>query len=181
LQKEVQNNLLKDNPLSKNKIVFLDRDGTINELKTDYVKKLSEFVILPNAGKYISKLTLSGFKLVIVTNQSAVGRGLIPLDELNKIHKFLIERFSDDNCIIDKIFFCPHTPTDFCSCRKPNTSLFEKAFKELSPIDIENCWMIGDSKSDILAAKKLKIKSILIKSNQSLKEPINEILDSITK
>ena len=173
--------MLEDKLSSKNKIVFLDRDGTINELKTDYVKKLSEFIILPNVGKYLSKLTLSGFKIVIVTNQSAVGRGLIPLDELDQIHKFLIERFSDDNCTINKIFFCPHTPTDFCSCRKPNTFLFEKAFKELSPIDIENCWMIGDSESDILAAKKLDIKSILIKSNQSLEEPINKILDSITK
>ncbi len=178
---EEEYNLLKKSIHVKNKIVFLDRDGTINELKTDYVKKLSEFIILPNVSKYLSKLTSAGFKLIIITNQSAVGRGLISLDELDKIHKFLTKKFFDEKCIINKIFFCPHVPNDLCPCRKPKTLLFEKALDELSPVDIENCWMIGDSESDILPAKKLQIKSILIKNNQSLEESVNKILDSMSK
>lgn len=159
-----------------NKIIFLDRDGVVNVYRTDYVKNLSEFVIISDVGKNLAKLSKSGFKLIVITNQSAINRGLITKTELIKIHEFMIAELRKDGCVIDAIYFCPHKPEENCDCRKPKTSLFKKALSDFFPYDLKNSWVIGDSISDIKAASSLGIKGIKIDCNQSIRKEVDEIL-----
>ena len=162
--------------VEKNRIIFLDRDGVINELREDYVKNFSEFVLLPDVGKHLSKLSQNGFKLIIITNQSAIGRGFLSKENLEKIHRHLKNKLLEQSCVIDRIFYCPHIPEDNCTCRKPNTDLFERAVKEFHPVDMTNSWIIGDNHTDIQAAKKLELNSILVKSNSSIEGAVKQIL-----
>ncbi len=160
------------------KIVFLDRDGVINKLRKDYVKNLSEFEIILNVGKNLAKLSENGFKIIVITNQSAINRNLLEEEELKKIHEFMIKELYKDGCIINRIYYCPHRPDQNCDCRKPKTLLFKKALNEFSPCDLKNSWVIGDSISDIEAACSLGIKGIKIDSNQDIQIEIDEILSS---
>lgn len=162
----------------QNKIVFLDRDGVINKHRKDYVKNLSEFEIISGVGKNLAKLSENGFKIVVITNQSAINRKLMEEIELKKIHEFMIRKLRKDGCIIDNIYYCPHIPEENCDCRKPKTLLFKKALIEFSPYDLKNSWMIGDSISDMKAAYSLGIKGIKIDSNQDIQMAINEIISS---
>ena len=162
---------------SETRIVFLDRDGIINKLRIDYVKNLAEFELLPNVGKQLAKLTKAGFKLVIITNQSAINRGLLSIEELNKIHDFLKTNLENDGCVIDSIHFCPHRPDENCDCRKPKTALLEQAMTEFQNIDLKHCWMIGDNASDILAAEKMGINYLKVESNGSLERYLDHILE----
>ena len=159
-----------------NKIIFFDRDGVLNKLRVDYVKHISEFEILPNVGKFLSQLTIAGFKLVVITNQSAIERNLLLLKELEKIHDTLKNNILKYGGKIDKIYFCPHKPETKCQCRKPNTELFEIALKEFTPVDLKNSWMIGDSKSDEEAAHKMNLNYFGIESNSTLENVIDHIL-----
>jgi len=159
-----------------NKLIFLDRDGTLNIKKDDYVKNLSEFELFSDVGKYLSNLNEKGFKLILVTNQSAINRDLLSLEELEKIHNFLKTKLLEDNCRIDAIYFCPHRPDENCLCRKPKTLLLEKAIKEFSPVDLENCWIIGDSDTDIDAGKSIGINTFKVDTASSIREAVQKIL-----
>jgi len=159
-----------------NKIVFLDRDGVINILRSDYVKTLAEFILIKDIGKNLAKLTKNGFKIIVITNQSAINRGLITKEELIKIHEFMVMELRKDGCIINAVYFCPHKPEENCNCRKPKILLFKKALSVFSPYDLKDLWMIGDSISDMDAASSLGIKKIKIDSNQSIQKEIDKIL-----
>ncbi len=161
-----------------NKAVFLDRDGVINKHRDDYVKNTSEFELLDEVTKYLKILSDNQFKLIVITNQSMIGRGLSTEKDLLDIHSKMQNTFKSVNFQIDKIYYCPHTPWDNCSCRKPSLELFEKAIKEFN-IDIKNSWLIGDCESDIIAGKKIGCKTILIKTNSGLKEAVQQILNDI--
>ena len=158
------------------KIVFLDRDGTLNKLKSDYVKNLTEFEILPSVGTNLKKLSDAGFSLIVITNQSAINRKFMTMDDLTQIHNVLDSYLKSFNCKLDGIYFCPHTPDEQCMCRKPNTGLIKNALENYSQIDLEHSWFIGDSESDIQAGKKFGLKTIKIKSDDSLDESVNYIL-----
>ena len=162
-----------------NKAVFLDRDGVINKHRIDYVKNVNEFVILPDVEKYLKLLVDNQFKLIIITNQSMVGRGLSTEKKLTDIHNKMQNIFKKYDFQIDKIYYCLHTPADNCSCRKPGSELFEKAIKEFN-IDASTSWVIGDSESDIMAGEKIGCKTILIKTNSGLKHAVEKILNTKT-
>jgi len=164
---------------TKSKLIFLDRDGVINKLRKDYVKELDEFEFLPHIGVQLARLNKAGFKIVIVTNQSAVGRGLISKTDLEKIHSFLISSLAKDGCMIERIYYCPHTPEENCSCRKPETGMLEKAIEEFSPVDLNRSFLIGDDNSDIEAANKIKISSFKIQPNTNIKKVIDKILSNV--
>lgn len=156
------------------RVVFLDRDGVINKNRDDYVKSIQEFVFLPNAIKAISKIRELGYMIILVTNQSAVNRGIISLNELNQIHKYMIEELEKNNCKIDKIYFCPHRPDENCECRKPKMGLLKQAIEDFK-IDISKSWLIGDSETDIVMAKKAGLKQIQIERNGDLMRVIKII------
>lgn len=162
-----------------NKAVFLDRDGVINIHRNDYVKSTDEFQLLPDVTQYLQLLTEKNFKLIIITNQSVVGRGLSTEKKLSDIHQKMQNIFKQFGFQIDKIYCCMHVPEDNCSCRKPGIELFEKAIKEFD-IDIHNSWLIGDNQSDIQAGEKIGCKTILVKTNSGLKSAVERILTTVS-
>ncbi|RZD40496.1 MAG: D-glycero-beta-D-manno-heptose-1,7-bisphosphate 7-phosphatase [Thaumarchaeota archaeon] len=159
------------------KAIFLDRDGVINQERKDYVKNLEEFKIFDDVGDAISLLKKENFLVVIITNQSAINRNLLTLENLNKIHECLKKYLKKYETNIDAIYYCPHTPKENCSCRKPKPGLLLQAADDLN-IDLKNSWMIGDSKKDIDAAKAAGCNSILLKQDQKLFEIVKEFINN---
>ncbi len=157
------------------KAVFLDRDGVINLERKDYVKSIEEFQIKEDIPKAIAELKKKGFLVIIITNQSAINRNLLTIEVLNEIHNHLQKNLIGNNVSIDDFYFCPHRPDENCECRKPNPGMLLKAAKEHN-IDMNESFMIGDSLTDIQAAKKAGCQGILINKNQNLFELITKKL-----
>ncbi len=157
------------------KAIFLDRDGVINKNKDDYVKNIDEFVMLPCAGKAISKLNLNNYLVIVITNQSVINRGLARYEIIHQIHKHMCTLLKQEGAKIDAIYLCPHKPEDMCYCRKPKTALFMKAIKYFN-LDIKKCWLIGDSGVDIDAAKNIGCNAIKIATNGSLERAVDLLL-----
>ena len=132
--------------------VFLDRDGVINRDSPDYIKSRTEFHPLPGSIEAIVRLSRQGVRVIVITNQSAVNRGMISLAELRAIHSELRVGVSDRGGRIDDILFCPHHPEEHCDCRKPKPGMILEACKRHG-IDAAQCVMVGDSAKDILAGR----------------------------
>lgn len=146
--------------------IFLDRDGVLIENRPDYVRDWSQVKIIPEAIHALSLAPLKKYKIVIITNQSAVGRGLILRKAAEEINQRLINLIRDLGGQIDGIYMCPHKPEDGCSCRKPMPGLLLQAAKDLS-LDLQRSWMIGDAWSDVLAGKAAGIRgTILLKTGR---------------
>lgn len=158
-----------------NKAVFLDRDGVINIKRDDYVKSVSEFVMLKDVPKAIRMLNQKGFLVIIITNQSAVNRGLLSHQELGKIHEIMKAELQKVRAFVDAIYYCPHRPDENCECRKPKPGLILRAIKE-HVIDPSSSWFIGDSKTDMQAARGAGVGSIMMEENGSLMEIVNNFL-----
>jgi D-glycero-D-manno-heptose 1,7-bisphosphate phosphatase len=133
-------------------VVFLDRDGVINKDSADYIKNWDEFEFLPGSLEALRLLTKSGRRLVLITNQSIINRGMVPLDVLNHTHACLRREVSKAGGRLEDIFFCPHRPDENCSCRKPKPGLIEQATRKLG-IAATDGIMIGDSAKDILCGR----------------------------
>ena len=136
--------------MTKNKAVFLDRDGTINK-EVDHLTDIKDLSIFPYAAEAIKKFKSMGFLIIIITNQSVVGRGYVSIEQLDEINRELINRLKKQGAIIDDIFYCPHHPDEGCDCRKPLPGLIKKAIDKYD-IEIKNSFMIGDNISDIQLA-----------------------------
>jgi len=150
------------------KVVFLDRDGTINHDAADYIKSGSEFKYLPRSLEALRDLTVAGYTLIVITNQSAISRRLISLQELENIHSKMKATVKSRGGKISGIFFCPHSPEDGCDCRKPLPGLIYRAQKS-HDIDLSTAAMIGDSARDIECAQKAGCGcSILVKTGNGL-------------
>ncbi len=141
--------------------IFLDRDGVLIENKPDYVRDWSEVHIFP---KVLGALTLpraKNYKIVIVTNQSGIGRNLIPLGTAQGINQKLVQVIQENGAQIDGVYMCPHRPEEHCDCRKPRPGLILQAASELE-IDLQRSWMVGDAWSDLLAGKAAGIPGGII-------------------
>ena len=146
------------------KVVFLDRDGTINRDSSDYVKSREEFEFLAGSLEAIKNLTLNGFVSIVITNQSAVPRNLISLRELESVHNMLTATVALNGGEIKDIFYCPHMPEDGCDCRKPEPGLIYQA-REKYGIDLSTAVMVGDSVKDIECARRAGCgRAVLVKS-----------------
>ncbi|NBW24930.1 MAG: D-glycero-beta-D-manno-heptose 1,7-bisphosphate 7-phosphatase [Betaproteobacteria bacterium] len=108
------------------KLVILDRDGTINADRDDYVKSSAEWLPLPGALEAIARLNQAGWHVVVATNQSGIGRGLFDMETLNAMHSKMHSLLAAVGGRVDAVFFCPHTPADACDCRKPAAGLFHR-------------------------------------------------------
>tara|TARA_B100000029_G_C17409319_1_gene900112 strand:+ start:541 stop:1047 length:507 start_codon:yes stop_codon:yes gene_type:complete len=155
--------------------VFLDRDGVINKKRNDYVKNISELEIFEYVPDAITLLKNNNFLIILITNQSVINRGIISLNELNDIHKHLQDFLSTFGTSIDGIYFCPHTPNDNCNCRKPKPGLILKAGEEFD-IDLKKSWFIGDSQTDMEAAKLANCNSLLVNDDYNLMYAAQEII-----
>ena len=164
----------------KSKCVFLDRDGVINEDK-GYISKISDFKIYPGVGKAIKFINDNNYLLIIITNQSGIGRGLIKIKELNNIHNYLKKNIKKYGAHIDDIYYCPFHPVfgrgkynKKSKDRKPDDGMIKKAIKKWN-IDPKKSFMIGDKITDKLSAKKSKIK-FFYKKEKNLNTQIKNIL-----
>jgi heptosyltransferase-2 len=140
--------------------VFLDRDGTLN-YDPGYLKIPAELKLLAGVGPALARLKGSGAKLVVVTNQSGVGRGMLTLKDLEAIHARLLGLLEQEDAALDAIYFCPHHPDDGCRCRKPNVGMVERAVSELQ-LDLRRSYLIGDHARDIQLAHRVGAKAILL-------------------
>ena len=155
--------------LDKNKrIIFLDRDGVINRELEGYVTEWSEFEFLPDALKALKFLKEKDWNVVVITNQSAIGRGYATKEVIEEITAKMISEVREAGGDILDVFYCPHTPEDACSCRKPKPDLFYQAAEKYG-IDLSNKWYIGDKLSDVQAAKSASLKAILIRGGKEVK------------
>ncbi len=133
------------------KLVILDRDGTINHDSDEYIKSPEEWRPITGALEAISRLNHAGFHVVIVTNQSGLGRGLMDVASLNAIHKKMLKQLAAVGGRIDAIFYCPHAPTDGCTCRKPMPGLIDQVADRFG-LDIKGTPFVGDTITDMQAA-----------------------------
>jgi len=140
--------------------VFLDRDGTLN-YDPGYLKIAADLKLLAGVGPALARLKRAGAKLVVVTNQSGVGRGIFTLKDLEAIHARLEGLLEQEDVALDAIYFCPHHPDDGCRCRKPNVGMVERAASELH-LDLRRSYLIGDHARDIQLAHRVGARAILI-------------------
>lgn len=130
--------------------IFLDRDGVIIENRTNYVRSWEDVSIFPQAVTALARVRASPYKIVVVTNQSAIGRGILSYAEAQAINQRLLAVLEQSGCRIDGVFLCPHTPEDHCTCRKPQPGLILQAVQALC-LDVTKSMMIGDAWSDLQA------------------------------
>jgi D-glycero-D-manno-heptose 1,7-bisphosphate phosphatase len=142
--------------------VLLDRDGTIIQ-ERDYLTDPRQIEFIPGAVQGLRRLSELGLKLVVVTNQSAVGRGYLDRAGLDKIHQKLRLLLQAEGVRLDGIYFCPHTPDDACSCRKPRPGLIERASKELF-FDPKTSFVIGDKACDIEMGRNVGATTLLVRT-----------------
>lgn len=133
------------------KLLILDRDGTLNRSRQDYVASAEEWEALPQALEAVARLNHAGWRVVIATNQSGIGRGLISTAALNAIHTKMHQQLSALGGRIEAVFFCPHAPEDACNCRKPAPGLFLQIGKRLG-VDLRHIQAAGNSLRHIQAA-----------------------------
>ncbi|MFZ4741449.1 MAG: D-glycero-alpha-D-manno-heptose-1,7-bisphosphate 7-phosphatase [Bacteroidales bacterium] len=152
----------------KNWSLFLDRDGVINHrLIDDYVKSPSDFKFLPGVLNALEIFNQIFGKIIVVTNQQGVGKGLMTENELQLIHQKMINQIKDNNGRIDNVYFCPDLKGSGSLFRKPNIGMGLKAKKEFKEINFKKSFMIGDSVSDMGFGKKLGMKTVFISNNST--------------
>jgi rfaE bifunctional protein nucleotidyltransferase chain/domain len=142
-----------------NRAVFLDRDGVLNE-DPGYVHKLEDFKLY---GDVIESLNLlkKDFKLIIITNQSGIGRGYYKEEDFHRFNDKLVEELKKNGIIIEKTYFCPHSPKEKCNCRKPNTTFIEQAKRQFN-IDVRHSFVIGDHPADVKLGKNAGCKAVYL-------------------
>lgn len=143
--------------------LFVDRDGVINRNRSDYVRCLDQFQFLPGTLDALARAAHSPFTIVVVTNQSAVGRGLMSRDTLDAMHQEMQARVRAHGGRIDGIYVCPHRPSDACSCRKPQPGMLRRAARDLA-LDLAGSYFIGDSSTDVHAALAAGCRPVLVLS-----------------
>lgn len=161
-----------------NKAIFLDRDGVINKDRSDYVKSIHELEIFSNIEKDIKKIKEKGFLVIVVSNQSAIGRNLTSHTEVQKIHDHIQQYLKKWNVQIDAFYYCPHHPNDNCNCRKPKPGLILQAANDHN-IDLSNSWVIGDHDRDFQSGLNAGCKSIKISEQNTLSKVLDHILENL--
>jgi D-glycero-D-manno-heptose 1,7-bisphosphate phosphatase len=141
--------------------VFLDRDGVINHNRPDHVKSLDEFVLLPGVLQALALLGKSDLCVVVVSNQSAINRGLVTQSVVESIHQWLLETVQQAGGRIDAIAYCPHRPDEACRCRKPQPGLLLDTAQRLN-IDLRRSFLVGDALSDVQAAVAAGVQPVLV-------------------
>jgi len=143
------------------KLVILDRDGVINFDSAQFIKNPAEWKPIPGSLEAIARLNQSGYKVVVATNQSGVGRGLFDMDTLNAIHEKMHKTLFGVGGRIDAVFYCPHPADSDCDCRKPKPGMFKRIAETLNA-DLKGVPAIGDSLRDLQASAVLGCLPMLV-------------------
>jgi D-glycero-D-manno-heptose 1,7-bisphosphate phosphatase len=147
------------------KLIILDRDGVINEDSDEYVKSHHEWRAIPGSLEAIARLNQNGYRIVVATNQSGIGRGLFDMSALNVMHAKMHRALATVGGKIDAVFFCPHTPEDQCDCRKPKPGLFQQIAKRFG-VELGQTTMIGDSDRDLAAGLAAGCEVLLVRTGK---------------
>lgn len=151
------------------KVIFLDRDGVINEERGEHTFRQQDFRFVNGFFDSVKKFVKSGYELIIITNQSGITKGLYTHEELLNLHSWMLQEFTKNELSVLEVFYCPHyTELGKCICRKPNSNMLERAIAK-HKVDVAKSYMIGDSQRDIQAAAKVGVSGIKIESNSSLR------------
>lgn len=154
------------------KLVILDRDGVINHDSDQYIKSPEEWKPIPGSLAAIAKLNQTGYRVVVATNQSGVGRGLFEMDTLNAIHDKMNKALAQAGGRIDAIFFCPHTTADHCDCRKPRAGMYREIAARFN-VDLAGVPAVGDSLRDLQAAVEVGAQPMLVLTGKGKKTRVD--------
>ncbi len=143
--------------IEKRPAAFIDRDGTLVE-EVNYLSRLEDLRIFPFTAEAIRLLKERGYRIVVVTNQSGIGRKIYGVSEMQAIHDAMQEQLEG---VIDAFYFCPHLPNEGCRCRKPALGMIEDAVSEMN-IDLGSSWMIGDKNIDVETGRNAGMSSALV-------------------
>jgi len=149
------------------KLIILDRDGVINHDSAEYIKSLEEWVPIPGSLDAIARLYHGGFRIIIASNQSGLGRGLFSIDHLNAIHRKLARELGAQGAQLEAIFFCPHAPSANCTCRKPLPGLLNEIADRLQ-VNLVGVPCVGDSWRDMESALAVGATPILVRTGNGL-------------
>ncbi|WP_198306195.1 D-glycero-beta-D-manno-heptose 1,7-bisphosphate 7-phosphatase [Arcobacter vandammei] len=142
------------------KIIYLDRDGVINE-DFGYVSQISNFKFVDGVFEACKSFIDLGYEIIVVTNQSGIARGYYSLEDFKTLTNFMLDEFRKQGINILKVYFCPHSPEVNCECRKPKDGMILQSLNDFS-IDLKNSWLIGDKISDIECAKNGNIANKIL-------------------
>jgi D-glycero-D-manno-heptose 1,7-bisphosphate phosphatase len=140
--------------------IFLDRDGTLN-FDRGYVCRTEDFELLPGAAAALHAFEGLGFALVVVTNQSAIGRGMAPREAIDEVNDWMLSLLAEQGVALDGVYVCPHRPDEGCACRKPAPGMLLQAAGELN-LDLTQSWMVGDKASDIAAGRAAGVTQTIL-------------------
>jgi D-glycero-D-manno-heptose 1,7-bisphosphate phosphatase len=161
------------------KVAFLDRDGVINK-DAGYTYRVDDFEFTDGCIDALKIFQEKNYKIIIVTNQSGIGRGYYSEDDYQQLTCWYRQQLLDQGITITDVFHCPHTPENLCACRKPREGLFLQAAQKYE-IDFSSSFMVGDKISDLQAAKKMGVDKLFMLSgdDQSSQQKRNETLKSL--
>lgn len=168
--------------MMQKQLVILDRDGVINRDSDEFIKSPDEWIPIKGSLEAIARLSQAGYEVVVITNQSGIGRGLLSADTLSQIHGRMIEHVSQLGGQIQTILFCPHKPDEDCKCRKPLPGMYTELGTHLGS-SFTGVYSVGDSVRDLQAAKAAGATPVLVKtgngkkSSKVIKEQVDLDLD----
>ncbi len=169
----------------KQRAVFLDRDGTINEDK-DYLYKIEDFKYIKGTIEALHILQDLGFKLIIITNQSGIARGYYSENDYKILTSWMTQSLLSKGIHIDNVYYCPHHPNGSvekyrreCECRKPNLGLFKNAINDYD-LDVDRCYAIGDKIRDCSICNTTNCHGFLISNNEN-EEIIHDVKNGLRK
>lgn len=167
---------LTPNRLLEGYTIFLDRDGTLNP-DPGYINSPDQFELFPGVAEALGRLKLAGARLILVTNQSGIARGLLSRHNLDAIHRKLAYLLGQAGTTLDGIYFCPHHSDDGCGCRKPNRGMIDRAVQELE-VDLKRSYVIGDHLRDVELAKRVGARSVLVTSGVTRLQDVEGLMDT---
>ena len=160
--------------------LFLDRDGVINmKLDGRYVRNFEEFEFMPGVELAIANLSKIFKRILIVTNQQGIAKGIMSAEDLNSLHKNMLQQLKTTGGTIEKIYYCPHLDAEDCKCRKPNTGMMEQAIIDFPDLENENSYLVGDSDSDITTGNEMCLITVKVDNEYTLAKWCEELLSVI--
>ena len=157
------------------KLIILDRDGVINHDSDQFIKSPDEWKPIPGSLEAIARLNQWGWRVVVATNQSGIGRGLFGMDVLNAIHEKMVKSLAQVGGRLDAIFFCPHAADSTCDCRKPRPGLFRQIAERFN-VDLNGLPCVGDSLRDLQAGLAVGCKPYLVLTGKGRKTSLDPAL-----
>ncbi|MBQ4412345.1 MAG: HAD family hydrolase [Candidatus Methanomethylophilus sp.] len=165
--------------MKSKRAVLVDRDDTLCP-DVPYCSDPADMHAFPDVPASVKRLNDAGYLVLMVTNQSGIGRGYFTLEQLNAVNAELLSQISAGGGRIDDIFFCPHRPEDNCDCRKPKTKMGLQAIEKYG-LDPAECWMVGDHDKDIEFGRQLGMRTVKVSAETSFSDAVDIILSEGAK